>query len=275
VEILGYAEARQCAVGAFNTPNLECVSAVLDAAEALDTPVILSHAQLHEPVAPLDGIGPVMVLAAQRSKTRVCVHLDHCESLGYMRRALDMGFTGVMYDGSALTYEENAANTVKAVDAARAYGAGVEAEIGKLAAREGGHGGDGKPVYTDPALAARFARETGIDALAPSFGTAHGLYRSAPVLDLGLVKRIKDAVNLPLVMHGGSGVSHADYRAAIAGGIRKINYYTYMSRAGAAAAKALLDTSDVTFYHDVALAAQRAMQTDALEAIRVFCAPSR
>ena len=270
-EILAMAEEKKCAVGAFNTPNLECVTAVISAAERLNVPVILSHAELHESVAPLAVIGPVMVLAAKAAKVPVCVHLDHCETLDYMARALDMGFTGVMYDGSLLPYEENVANTVKAVAMAKRFGAGVEAEIGKLSSREGGTGENaGGPVYTDPELAVRFCKETGIDALAPSFGTAHGIYKSKPVLDLDRVKVIAQKTGLPLVMHGGSGVSPEDYRTGIQNGLRKINYYSYMSKAGTTAVKALLSSQDVTFFHDLAFAARQAMESDAEKAMRVF-----
>lgn len=270
-EILAIAKEKNMAVGAFNTPNLECITAVLNAAEQLDVPVILSHAELHESVAPLSVIGPVMVAAAKAAKVPVCVHLDHCETLSYMEQALKIGFTGVMYDGSNLPYEENVANTKKAVAMARAYGVNVEAEIGQLASREGGSGENaGGPVYTDPDLAVKFCAETGIDALAPSFGTAHGIYKSKPVLDLDRVKVIAEKTGLPLVMHGGSGVSDEDYRIAISNGICKINYYSYMSKAGVTAVKDLLEKQDVTFFHDLALVAQNAMQENAYRAMRVF-----
>ena len=270
-EILKMGEERGCAIGAFNTPNLECIRAVIDTAEKYNVPVIISHAELHEEVAPLDVIGPVMVLSARNAKVPVCVHLDHCETLDYMARALEIGFTGVMYDGSLLPYERNVANTIQAVAMAKPYRAGVEAEIGQLASREGGTGENaGGPVYTDPDLAAKFVRQTGIDALAPSFGTAHGIYKSKPILDLERVAVIKEKVGLPLVMHGGSGVSPEDYRTAIQNGIRKINYYSYMSKAGTTAAKELLAGGDVTFFHDVAMAAQKAMAADVDKAFQVF-----
>ena len=270
-EILKMGEERGCAIGAFNTPNLECIRAVIDTAEKYNVPVIISHAELHEEVAPLDVIGPIMVLSAKNAKVPVCVHLDHCETLDYMARALEIGFTGVMYDGSLLPYEKNVANTIQAVAMAKPYRAGVEAEIGQLASREGGIDENaGGPVYTDPDLAVKFVRQTGIDALAPSFGTAHGIYKSKPVLDLERVAVIKEKVGLPLVMHGGSGVSPEDYRAAIQNGIRKINYYSYMSKAGTTAAKELLTGGDVTFFHDVAMAAQKAMAADVEKAFQVF-----
>ena len=271
-EILAMAEEKKCAYAAFNTPNLECITAVLNAAEKLNVPVMITHAELHESVAPLAVIGPVMVQAAKNAKVPVCVHLDHCETLSYMAEALKMGFTGVMYDGSTLPYEENVANTKIAVAMAKEYGVSVEAEIGQLASREGGLDANaGGPVYTDPDLAVKFCAETGIDALAPSFGTAHGIYKSTPVLDLDRVKVIAERTGLPQVMHGGSGVSVADYHTAIRNGIRKINYYSYMSKAGVGAVKAMLEQQDVTFFHDLALAAQQAMEADAEKAMRIFC----
>ncbi len=269
-QILSIAEENRYAVGAFNTPNLECINAVLSAAEKLNVPVIIAHAELHEAVSPLTKIGPVMVQAAKASRVPVCVHLDHCEDLDYMAQALEIGFTGVMYDGSTLPYEENLVNTKKAVAMAGKYGCGVEAELGALASREGGAANVSGPVYTDPDEAVSFCRETGIDALAPSFGTAHGIYKSKPVLDLDRVKMISEKTGLPLVMHGGSGVSPEDYRTGIRNGLRKINYYSYMSKAGTNAVKDLLEKEDITFFHDLALAAEKAMEADAEKALRMF-----
>ena len=125
-EILAIAEERKCAVGAFNTPNLECLLAVIDAAEKLGTPVIISHAELHEGISPLEKIGPVMVQAAEQAGVPVCAQLDHGESLAYIERALEIGFTGIMYDGSLLSYEENLVNTKKAVAMAGKFNAGAQ-----------------------------------------------------------------------------------------------------------------------------------------------------
>ena len=269
-QILSIAEENRYAVGAFNTPNLECINAVLSAAEKLNVPVIIAHAELHEAVSPLTKIGPVMVQAAKASRVPVCVHLDHCEDLDYMAQALEIGFTGVMYDGSTLPYEENLVNTKKAVAMAGKYGCGVEAELGALASREGGTANVSGPVYTDPDEAVSFCRETGIDALAPSFGTVHGIYKSKPVLDLDRVKVISEKTGLPLVMHGGSGVSPEDYRTGIRNGLRKINYYSYMSKAGTNAVKDLLEREEIIFFHDLALAAEKAMEADAEKALRMF-----
>lgn len=154
-------------------------------------------------------------------------------------KALNIGFTSVMFDGSALPYEENVANTKIAVKLAHAKGASVEAEIGTLGKRELGLGHDDgiptgdepKKIYTDPKLAESFVNETGIDALACSFGTAHGLYLTQPKLDMSVLEAVKARVDIPLVMHGGSGVSE-DYKKVIARGVRRVNYYTYMAKAG-------------------------------------------
>ena len=268
-EILSYAEEKNCAIGAFNTPNLENINAVLDAAEELCSPVILSHAEVHEAVSPMRTIGTVMVTLAEKAKIPVCVHLDHCEHLDYMKKALDLGFSGVMYDGSVLPYEENLENTVRAVELAAEYGAGVEAEIGRLAAREG-EGSSAGPVYTEPSTAKAFAEASGIDALAPSFGTCHGIYRAKPQLQIELVEKIRAVTGLPLVMHGGSGVYEEDYRRSIKAGIRKINYYSYMAKAGTAAVENSLSSKEIIFFHDLALAAQKAMKADCTKALRVF-----
>ena len=271
-EILRLAEESNYAIGAFNTPNLESIMAVIHTAEKNDVPVIIMHAELHEEIMPLDIIGPIMVSMARKSSVPVCVHLDHGENLDYLRRSLDMGFTSIMYDGSALPYAENVENTRKAVWMARQYSAGVEAEIGVLAGRESG--GDtevtASDLYTDPATAEQFVKETNIDALACSFGTAHGFYTTIPKLDFERIKTIKELTRLPLVMHGGSGVSSEDYVKAIDVGIRKINYYSYMSLAGVKGEQKLLKNDEVKYFHDLALAAMESMAKDVDRAMRVF-----
>lgn len=267
-EILKIAEAKKIAIGSFNTPNLESLTAVLDAAEKTNSPVIIMHAQVHEEmkICKLDTIGEIMVLLAEKASVPVCVHLDHGTDLAYLKKGLDLGFTSIMYDGSELSYEENYANTCVAVEMAWKYGASVEAEIGSMGAREsGGAGGDS--VYTDPDTAKVFAESTGIDALACAFGTAHGLYLKTPKLDFDRLAKIDSLVDIPLVMHGGSGVSPDDYKKVIELGIRKINYYTYMAKAGGAGVVAL---ADKTFYHDITVAAKDAMEKDVVAAIKLF-----
>lgn len=267
-EILKSAQAEKCAVGSFNTPNMTSIKAVIGAAEELNQPVIIMHAQVHEEMGlcRMDEIAPVMLFFADRAKVPVCVHLDHGESLDYIKRGLDIGFTSIMYDGSSLTEERNIANTCIAVGLAERYGASVEAEIGSMGARESGESASGS-IYTEPEAAQRFVYETGIDALACAFGTAHGIYLKKPKLDFERLAKINELAGAPLVMHGGSGVSHEDYKKVIELGVRKINYYTYMSKAGGAAVERM---PDKTFFHDIEMTAVNAMKQDVKTAISVF-----
>lgn len=269
--VLKIAEEKNCAIGSFNTPNLENMIAVISAAEELNVPVIIMHAQCHEEYAPLDIVGPIMLLMAKRAKVPVCVHLDHCEDLNYLKRAIDIGFTSVMIDASSLPYDENVKMTKEAVCLAHPKNISVEAEIGVLGGREAGNQ---KPLtkeemYTDPALAKKFVDDTNIDALACSFGTAHGIYKVKPELDFDRIQRINKLCNLPLVMHGGSGVSSEDYVKAIKCGVRKINYYSYMSREGVYAAREILK-KDITFYHELASYATSKMKEDVIRALKIF-----
>lgn len=269
--VLKIAEEKNCAIGSFNTPNLENMIAVISAAEELNVPVIIMHAQCHEEYAPLDIVGPIMLLMAKRAKVPVCVHLDHCEDLNYLKRAIDIGFTSVMIDASSLPYDENVKMTKEAVCLAHPKNISVEAEIGVLGGREAGNQ---KPLtkeemYTDPDLAKKFVDDTNIDALACSFGTAHGIYKVKPELDFDRIQRINKLCNLPLVMHGGSGVSSEDYVKAIKCGVRKINYYSYMSREGIYAAREILK-KDITFYHELASYATNKMKEDVIRALKIF-----
>ena len=270
-EILKIAEAKKSAIGSFNTPNMASLRAVLGAAEELNQPVIIMHAQVHEEMGlcKMEEIAPVMLLLADQAKIPVCVHLDHGTDLEYIKRGLDLGFTSVMYDGSTLGEELNYANTCIARELSERYGASLEAEIGSMGARESAvtEAPVDESIYTDPEAAKLFTDKTGIDALACAFGTAHGVYLKQPKLDLPRLEKIQKLVNVPLVMHGGSGVSEADYKRVINLGVRKINYYTYMAKAGGAAVAAL---KDLTFYHDVEVAAIEAMKNDVKTAIRIF-----
>ncbi len=274
-QILKIAEAKKIAIGSFNTTGLECVEAVISAAEELDTPVIIMHAQVHEEMGlcKLDTIGRVMLMMADRAKVPVCVHLDHGTDLAYLKQALDLGFTSIMYDGSNLPYDINLANTCVAVEMAARYGASVEAEMGSMGLREDGTNvralspDDPELLYTNPDWAKSFVESSGIDALACAFGTVHGLYLTEPKLDLLRLEKIDSLVDIPLVMHGGSGVSDEDYRRVIERGIRKINYYTYMAKAGASAVSAM---DKPIYLHDMLLAATAEMKSNAKHAMEVF-----
>ena len=279
-EIMDIAEERNIAVGSFNASCLEAVEAELEAAEELNLPIIIQFAQCHEPWIPLTTIGPIMVEMAKKAAVPVCVHLDHGETLDYLQTALEIGFTGIMYDGSVLPYEENLENTKKAVEMAGKYGASVEAELGSMGRRESGTGNDGAgadddtKIYTDPELAAKFVAETKIDALACSFGTTHGIYLTEPRLDFDVVRNVrKKTGNIPVVMHGGSGVSTDDYHKAVESGVRKINYFTYMDKSGGAAVVDYLNglkDGEPVFFSSIFMAARKAMKENVKSAMKIF-----
>ncbi len=282
-EILADARKRKYAVGAFNVPNLESIRAVTEAAEELGLPVILAHAEVHESLIPLREAGPIMLDYARRASVPVCVHLDHGASFEACMEAIRAGFTSIMFDASDKPYEENFEKTREITKIAHSVGVSVEAELGSMFNSAVG-GGEGREVrgredfaseddcYTNPEQARQFVEGTGVDALAVAFGTSHGVYLTAPRLDLDRVARIRDAAGIPLVMHGGSGVSEENFKKAIANGITKINYYTYSSMAGAGAVQAYLDSKkgEKVFFHDMALAAQAGIKEDVKAAMKIF-----
>ena len=216
-EILKIAEEKKIAIGMFNATGFDSLQAVIAAAEELDQPVIIAHAEVHNVYNDIDLVGPAMIAMAKNAKVPVCVHLDHGTSLEMIWRALRIGFTSVMIDASALPYEENLRLTKQVTEAAHAMNVSVEAELGRLVTGENGEAAEGVVRPED-------------------------FYTAQPKLDFDVVKNVAEATGLPLVMHGGSGVSEDGFRQAIANGIRKINYYSYMSKAGYEAAKAAIES---------------------------------
>lgn len=243
-EMLQKAEEGHYAIGCFNTPNIETIQAVIAAAEKEQTPVILSHAQSMDPPAQLESIAAAMVYFANTASVPVCVHLDHGMDWNYVTRAMDLGFTSVMFDLSQKPFEENVAEITKLCQIAHERNITVEAELGVLTAGmadahgcASGKDADRIPLtpsecYTEPAQAEEFARRTGVDALTVCFGTAHGQYKFPPKLDIDRVAEIRRRLQgrCRIVMHGASGVDDEQIRAAIQAGVSKINYYSGISR---------------------------------------------
>jgi ketose-bisphosphate aldolases len=242
-EILTIAEKEQYAIPCINTPNVETIRAVIGAAEELNTPVIIDHAQVHDPVIPIERIGPEMLKYARQASVPVCVHLDHGSDYDFVLRAIRVGFPSIMYDCSALPFEENVQKVKKFVQIAHAAGITVEAELGVMASTEEDSHGDAesrvltnediKKFFTKPEEAKTFVEETGCDALAVCFGTMHGIYAEPPVLDIDRVKAIREAMpkDCRVVMHGASGVEFSQVQNAITAGCSKVNYYSYMAKA--------------------------------------------
>ncbi len=284
-ELMEDAEKGGYAVGAFNVSNLESLMAIMQAAEETGRGVILNYAEVHAPFLSMEQAALIMLDAAKKAKVPVCVHLDHGSSMESCIQAIRLGFTSVMLDASAEDYETNVRETKEIVRLAHSVGVTVEAELGHIFSSDMGLAESPKEaetlesfdsaedVYTDPATAKDFVERTGVDVLAIAFGTTHGIYTKKPKLDLERITKIKEAIDIPFVMHGGSGLSKEEFQTAIRNGIRKINYYTYMTLAGGRAVKEALDQKapdENVFFHDIPMIAVEAMKENVKEAIQVF-----
>lgn len=280
-QILEEAEKGGYAIGCINTPNVETLRAVIGAAEDLNVPIIIDHAQVHDTLIPIEEIGPKMVEYAKNAKVPVCVHLDHGSDYNFVMRAIRCGFSSIMYDLSALPYEENMAKLKEFTKLAHDLDITVEAELGIMTSTEDDTHGDDtvwdnesiKITFTEPEQAAEFARETGVDALAVCFGTAHGIYSEPPILDIDRVVKMREIMpkDTRIVMHGGSGVDNDQVQAAISAGCSKVNYYSYMAKAAAKHIYEELDeTKGSAYWHEVQESAYRYMREYAREVLTVF-----
>ena len=284
-ELMKAASEGGYAVGAFNVSNLESLMAIMEAAEETGHGVILNYAEVHAPFLSMEQAAVIMLDAARNASVPVCVHLDHGSSMEACIRAIRLGFTSVMLDASAEDYETNVRATDQIVRLAHSVGVTVEAELGHIFSSNMGLAESPEEaetldsyesaddVYTDPATAKDFVERTEVDVLAIAFGTTHGIYTKKPVLDLDRITKIRQAIDIPFVMHGGSGLSKEEFQTSIQNGIRKINYYTYMTLAGGKAVKEAMDqkgADENVFFHDIPMIAVRAMKENVKQAIRVF-----
>ena len=265
VPMLKKAQAEGYAVGLFDAHSLEGITAILEAATDQRSPVIIAPFWVPRPAA----VALIRELAAD-APVPVSIELDHGRDFGAVMDSIRAGFTDVMIDASTLPYEENVALTRKVVEVGHAVGLGVEAEIG--------HVGRGvnyddvearKAALTRPEDADRFAVDTEVDILAVSIGSAHGLYKGTPELDLERLRQIRARVDVPLVLHGGSGLSDDDFQAAIADGICKVNIYTNMAVAAVGAMRKRLEDPAVR-YMQVQQAAQEAIKEVVVHCMQVF-----
>ena len=224
--ILKEAQEGHYAIGAFNVENMEMVMAVISAAEEMNAPVIMQTTPSTVKYAGLDYFLANAKVAASRAKVPVVMHLDHGSSFELAAQALRAGYTSIMIDGSHSDFESNIAISKAVVDMCKPSGVAVEAELGKVGGKEDDlDGGDGD-LYTDPAEAKEFVERTGVDSLAIAIGTAHGMYKGEPKLDLERLSAIREVVSVPLVLHGGSGIPDTKVQEAIRRGICKVNYAT-------------------------------------------------
>lgn len=249
-DLLRCAEEKNIGCGAFSVGNMEMVRGAIRAAEELDTPIILQIAEVRLKNSPLHLMGPMMVQAAKEAKVDVAVHLDHGLTFETVDKALELGFTSVMLDASTLPFEENIARVKAVVEKARKYGATVEAELGLVGGSEDGSCDHGIRC-TDPDDAVVYARETGIDALAVAIGNAHGNYPVAPTLAFDVLEKIHERVDIPLVLHGGSGITDKDFQKAISLGIRKVNIATASFNSLTAHVEKYMESTDKHNFFDL------------------------
>lgn len=267
-EVLADAQKKSYAVGLFNTVNQEMLRGVLAAAEEEQSPVIIGTAEVLLPYGALDMIAGPILDQAKKAKVPVVVHFDHGLSYEATLIALHLGFSSVMFDGSTYTYEENIAKTQEMTKIAHALGASIEAELGHVGETENG-AADNCDMYTNPDMALDFINKTGVDALAVAIGTAHGQYKVKPKLDINRLKLIRDKVDIPLVLHGGSGLSDDDFKNCIKAGISKVNIFTDLTLAALAVIKANVSEKNVS-YLDIINNTVDGIKKEAIKKMRLF-----
>lgn len=246
-ELLLDAQKNGYAVGAFNVENMEMVQAVVAAAEELSSPVIMQTTPSTVKYADLAYFYANAKVAADMASVPVVMHLDHGSSFELAMRAYRTGYTSIMIDGSHETYEDNIKVSKAVADACHPGGVPVEAELGKVGGKEDDlDGGEGDP-YTDPQEAAEFIKRTGVDSLAVAIGTAHGVYKGEPKLDLDRLSEIRKVVDIPLVLHGTSGVPDETVKECVKRGICKVNYATDLRIAFSKGVKAVMTADPNVF----------------------------
>ena len=248
--LLKDAQEKNYAVGSFSVANLEMIQGVVKAAEETKSPIILQIAEVRLNHSPLKIIGPAMLAAAKNASVPVAVHLDHGTTLECIGEALRLGFTSVMFDGSHLSFEENIEKSKEVVSMAKPYGAAVEAEIGCVGGSEDGSV-DIAMRCTSPDQAEIFAERTGVDALAIAIGNAHGFYKEAPQLRIDILESVRDRVSIPLVLHGGTGISEEDFIRCHQSGIKKINIATATFAAAERKVKEGYEKGEINGYYDM------------------------
>lgn len=263
-DILATAQSRRFAVGAFNAIDSNFIDAVFAAARDTQSPVIINMAEVHLPYIDMEAASAYIRAKAERAGIPVCLNLDHGLTLPTVERAIACGFTSVMFDGSHLPYADNLAQTRHVVELCHAHGISVEGELGAVGGDESGalESQADQALYTDTAQAQDFVANTGIDALAVAIGNTHGKYHGDPKLDFERLAAIRDSVNIPLVLHGGSGISEADFRRTISLGICKINFFTGMSQTAMHTLRHAVTSEDVDKKYHYYLMMMADMQRD-------------
>ena len=267
-KLLSEAHKNGQVVGAFNVGNMERIRGVIQAAEKLETPIIMQIGEKRLPHSPLDLLAPMMINAAKCANVDIAVQLDHAESTSIIEKALEYGFTGIMYDGSSFPLAENIKKTRNIVEMTKPLQAFVEGELGVLSGSEGGP--EKEALYTDPDYANQFVMESGCGALAISIGNAHGHYKGKPKLNFNALIAIRKLVDIPLVLHGGSGIPEEDFSRAVNLGICKINIATANFDAYAKGTRNAINENAEDDYFSLSAAMVHAVYKNTCEHIQMF-----
>ena len=273
-EVLKPAQQGKYAVGLFNAVNLELARGIIAAAEQSRSPVIMGTAEVLLPYGPLDEVSYYLIPMAKKANVPVVVHLDHGLNKETCIKALELGFSSIMYDCSTDPYEVNVEKVREMAEIAHSYGATIEGELGHVGDNEGSaegssHLADPSKYFTDPKLAKDFVEKTKVDALAIAVGNAHGAYKLPPKLDFARIEKIRKTIDVPLVLHGGSGLTDNDFRKAIELGISKVNIFTDINIAAVKAEFRQFTSMDKGVI-DLIPAAVEAIKQEVLKKLELF-----
>jgi fructose-bisphosphate aldolase, class II len=267
-EILKRTGTEKYAVGNFDVFNIEMLKGVIEAAEETNSPVIIAYGEGFESYIDIEGFASLVIKLAEKSPVPVTLHLDHAVKFESILKAVNCGFTSVMIDSSEYNLGKNIENTRKAVEVCKVFGVSVEAELGHVSGLTGLYSND-ESIYTNVEEAEKFIMETEVDALAIAIGTVHGVYKEKPRLNLARLQEIKKLVNIPLVLHGGSGLSDDDFRTMIKNGISKINIFTDLTLEALKSSRNDSGNTQIS-YMDLCLNMTKAVKAEAVKKMKLF-----
>lgn len=273
-DVLYPAKKHHYAVGLFNAVNLELARGIISAAESTGSPVIMGTAEVLLPYGPLEEVSYYLLPMAKKANVPVVIHLDHGLRKETCIQALELGFSSIMYDCSTDSYEDNVKKVKEMADIAHSYGATIEGELGHVgdnpdSAEGNSNLDDLSRFFTDPKMAKDYVDKTGVDALAIAVGNAHGAYKLPPKLDFNRIRTIAQTVDVPLVLHGGSGLTDNDFKHAIQEGISKVNIFTDINVAAVKAEFERFSSMDKGLI-DLIPAAVEAVKQESMKKMKLF-----
>jgi len=269
-DLLTTAKEQKYAIGAFNVYNYETIKGVIEAVKERKQPAIIAFGEKYLSNMELKEVVNLVRTMTVDVNSPIAIHLDHCKSIDVIKKAIAAGFTSVMYDGSELNYEENVENTKYVVELAHHSGVSVEAELGSIKLGDNSNEDDAEEIYTDPNQALDFVLRTGVDCLALSIGTVHGMYKGEPKVSVERLIEIKNKVDIPFVLHGGSGTPLDTIKKCIENGITKINVNTEISYSVIEGMKEMIQSNKNIHFSQISLLAQELSKKTVMKYMEMF-----